>query len=301
MNNKVVIIGSGNVGMAYAYATLNQKTKVDELVLIDSISKKALGNAMDLNHAAAFAPSKVVIKAGDYKDCKDAKIVILTAGANQSTNQSRLDLINKNSKILKEIIENVVNSGFSGIFLVATNPVDIMTYLTRKYSRFPSSKVIGSGTTLDTARLKFLLSQKIKINSKNIHAYIIGEHGDSEFALWSNAEAGVIPIRKLINKNDLDIIENEVRSTAYKIIEYKGATCYGIGMCLVRIVNSILSDEGTILTVSSPVEDIYIGMPSVINKDGIKGVMRINLNSEELQKFENSKKVIREAIKSMEE
>lgn len=301
MNNKVVIIGSGNVGMAYAYATLNQKTKVDELILIDSIPKKALGNAMDLNHAAAFAPSKVVIKAGDYNDCKHAKIVILTAGSNQSTNQSRLDLINKNSKILKEIIKNVVNSGFNGIFLVATNPVDIMTYLTRKYSRFPSSKVIGSGTTLDTARLKFLLSQKIKINSKNIHAYIIGEHGDSEFALWSNAEAGVIPIMKLINKNDLDKIENEVKSSAYKIIEYKGATCYGIGMCLVRIVNSILSDEGTILTVSSPVEDIYIGMPSVINKDGIKGVMRINLNSEELEKFENSKRVIREAIKSMEE
>lgn len=301
MNNKVVVIGCGNVGMAYAYATLNQKTKVDELVLIDNSPKRALGNAMDLNHGASFAPSRVVIKAGDYSDCKDAKIVVLASGARQKPDQSRLDLIKENSKILKSIVENVVASGFKGIFLVVTNPVDIMTYVTRKYSNFPSSKVIGSGTTLDTARLRYLLSQKIEINSKNIHAYVIGEHGDSEFALWSNAKAGVIPIKQLINKNDLDIIENEVKSSAYKIIEYKASTSYGIGMCLVRIVNSILSDEGTILTVSSPVEDIYIGMPSVINKDGIKGVMRINLNDEELRKFEHSKRVIREAIKSMED
>lgn len=299
--NRVVVIGCGNVGIAYSYALINQKTKVDEIVLIDSDSKKTLGNALDLSHGSSFAPSKITIKAGDYSDCKDAKIVVIAAGASQGVGESRLDLINKNTKIFKEIIKNIVESGFKGIFLVATNPVDIMTYITRKYSNFPSNKVIGSGTTLDTARLRYLLSKKIGINSKNIHAYVIGEHGDSEFVLWSNAEAGVIPIRQIVPKKDLDILENEVKSSAYKIIEYKGSTSYGIGMCLVRITNSILSDEGSVLTVSSPVEDIYIGMPSVINKEGIKGVMRINLNDEELGKLENSKKIIRDAIKSMED
>ena len=299
--NRVVIIGCGNVGMAYSYALLNQKTKVDEIVLIDNNSKKALGNALDLNHGASFAPSKINIKAGDYSDCKDAKIVVITAGANQKVGETRLDLVNKNSSIFKSIVTDVVKSGFKGIFIIATNPVDIMTYVTRKYSNFPSNKVIGTGTTLDTARLRYLLSKKVGINPKNIHAYIIGEHGDSEFALWSGAEAGVIPIKTLVPRKDLDIIEKEVRASAYKIIEYKGATCYGIGMCLVRITNSILSDEGSVLTVSSPVEDIYMGMPSVINKDGIKGVMRINLNDEEIEKLQKSKMIIRDTIKSLEE
>lgn len=301
MNNKVVIVGAGNVGMAYAYATLNQKTKVDELILIDKDTKKALGNAMDLNHAAVFAPSKIKIKAGTYDDCKDASIVVICAGANQEKGESRLDLINKNKEVFKEVVQNIVSSGFNGIFLIATNPVDIMTYITRKYSHFESNRVIGSGTVLDTARLKYLLSTKIGINSKNIHAYVIGEHGDSEFVLYSGAEAGVVKINKLINKNDLDIIENEVRNSAYKIIEYKGATCFGIGNALVRIVNSILSDEGSILTVSSPVDDIYIGMPSVINKDGIKGVMRVNMTEEELKKFENSKNILKNIINNMED
>lgn len=301
MNNKVVIVGVGNVGLAYAYATLNQKTKVDELVLIDKDTKKALGNAMDLNHAAVFAPSKIKIKAGTYDDCKDAKIVVIAAGANQEKGESRLDLIAKNKEVLKDVIKNIVSSGFNGIFLIATNPVDIMTYITRKYSHFPSNRVIGSGTVLDTARLKYLLSTKIGINSKNIHAYVIGEHGDSEFVLYSGAEAGVVKINKLINKNDLDIIEDEVRNSAYKIIEYKGVTCYGIGNALALIVNAILSDEGSILTVSSPIDDIYIGMPSVINKDGIKGVMRLNMTEEELKKFENSKNILKNIVNNMED
>ena len=301
MNNKVVIVGTGNVGMAYAYATLNQKTKVDELVLIDKDTKKTIGNAMDLNHAAVFAPSKITIKAGSYSDCRDASIVVIAAGANQEKGESRLDLINKNKEVFKEVVSEIVSSGFNGIFLIATNPVDIMTYITRKYSHFPSNKVIGSGTVLDSARLKYLLSTKIGINSKNIHAYVIGEHGDSEFVLYSSAEAGVVKINKLINTTDLDIIENEVRNSAYKIIEYKGATCYGIGNALVRIVNSILSNEGSILTVSSPIDDIYIGMPSVINKDGIKGVMRVNMTEEELKKFENSKNILKNIINNMED
>ncbi len=299
--NKVVVIGCGNVGIAYSYALLNQNNNIDEIVLIDKNTQKALGNALDLSHGSSFAPSKTIVKAGEYSDCKNAKIVVIAAGDNQKNGETRLNLINKNSKIVKEIVKNVIDSGFKGIFLVATNPVDIMTYITRKYSNFPSNKVIGTGTTLDTSRLRFLLSKKIGINPKNIHAYVVGEHGDSEFVLWSSAEVGVIPIKKIVSSNDLNIIENEVKSAAYNIIKYKGETSYGIGMCLVGITDSILSDEETVLTVSSPVEDIYIGMPAVINKDGIKGVMRINLNDEELKKLENSKKIIKDAIKNMED
>lgn len=299
--NRIVVVGTGNVGLAYSYALLNQKTKVDELILIDKDEKKAFGNAMDLSHGSLFAPSKVLIRKGDYSDCKDAKIVVISAGVNQEKGENRLNLINKNGKIVKEIVLNTVSSGFNGIFLVATNPVDIMTYVTRKYSNFKSNKVIGSGTVLDTARLRYLLSEKVQVNTKNIHAYIIGEHGDSEFVIWSKAEAGVVPIRQIISKKDLNIIENEVKTLAYRIIDYKGETSYGIGMSLVRITNSILSDEESVLTVSAPVEDIYIGMPSVINKDGIKGVMRISLDSEEMKKYENSKDIIKSAIRNMED
>lgn len=299
--NKIVVVGTGNVGLAYAYALLNQKTKVDELILIDKDERKATGNAMDLSHGAIFSSSKVIIEKGDYSACRDAKIVVISAGVNQEKGETRLDLINKNSKIVKEIVLNVISSGFNGIFLVATNPVDIMTYVTRKYSNFKSSKVIGSGTVLDTARLKYLLSKKIQVNANNIHAYVIGEHGDSEFVLWSKAEAGIVPINQIISKANLNVIEDEVKSLAYRIINFKDETSYGIGMALVRITNSILSDEESVLTVSSPVEDIYIGMPSVINKDGIKGVMRISLSSDEMIKYENSKNIIRDVIRNMED
>lgn len=298
---KVVIIGCGNVGMAYAYALINQKTKVDKIVLIDLDRNKALGEAMDLSHGATFSSSKIAIKAGDYSDCKDAKIVVIAAGAKQEKNEKRLDLINKNTKIFKSIVASVVNSGFEGIFLVASNPVDIMSYVVRKYSNFSSNRVIGSGTILDTARLKFLLSNKLQISSSNIHSYVIGEHGDSEFVIWSKSNAGIVPISHIVSKSDMQIIEDEVKSSAYKIINYKGETSYGIGMCLVRITNSILNDEGAVLAVSAPVEEIYIGMPSVINKDGIKGVMKIALNKEEQEKLEMSKEVIRTAIRNMED
>ena len=181
MKNKVVLIGCGNVGMSYAYALLNQRTYVNELVLIDLDMKRVEGEVMDLNHCLAFAPSKIDIKAGDYKDCKEASIVVIAAGANQKIGETRMDLINKNSAIFKDIVTKVVDSGFNGIFIVATNPLDVMTYLTYKYSKFPHQKVIGSGTILDTARLRYLIAEKIKINPKNVHAYVIGEHGDSEF------------------------------------------------------------------------------------------------------------------------
>ena len=302
MNNKVVIIGCGNVGMSYAYALLNQRTYVNELALIDLNQDRITGEVMDLNHCLAFAPSKINIKVGDYSDCKDAKIVVIAAGANQNPGETRMDLINKNSKIFKTIIDNVMKSGFNGIFLIATNPLDVMTYITYKYSNLPSNKIIGSGTSLDTARLRFLVSDKLKMSPKNVHAYVIGEHGDSEFIPWSNANIGLQKITDYLNTEEMNNIENEVRNAAYEIINKKGATYYGIGMCLVRITNAILGDENAIITVSTydKDNDVYIGLPSIINKDGIKDRIYVELNKEETEKLQNSIDTIKNAINKLE-
>lgn len=298
--NKVVIIGCGNVGMSYAYALLNQSTSVNELVLIDLNQERIIGEAMDLNHCLAFAPSKIDIKAGNYSDCKDAKIVVIAAGANQNPGETRMDLINKNSKIFKSIVESVMESGFNGIFLVATNPLDVMTYLTYKYSKLDPSRVIGSGTSLDTSRLRYILGEKLSMNPKNMHAYVIGEHGDSEFVLWSKALVGTENINKFISTEEMSSIEYDVRNAAYEIINRKGATYYGIGMCLVRITNAILNNENSIITVSSydKDNDIYIGLPTVINSDGAKK-MYIELDKDETIKLQNSVDVIKGAINNL--
>lgn len=303
MNNKVVLIGCGNVGMSYAYALLNQRTYVNELVLIDLDKNRVEGEVMDLNHCLAFAPSKLSIKSGKYTDCKNAKIVVIAAGANQKVGETRMDLIRKNSAIFKSIVSSVMNSGFDGIFLVATNPLDVMTYLTYKYSNLPANKVIGSGTILDTARLRYLVGEKLNINPKNVHAYVIGEHGDSEFVPWSNANIGLQNIKTYLKDAELDEIYLEVKNAAYEIIKRKGATYYGIGMCLVKITNSILGDENNIITVSSydKTNDVYVGLPSVINKNGISSRVYIELNEDETNKLQNSIDVIKEAIKSLEE
>ena len=298
MKNKVVLIGCGNVGMSYAYALLNQRTYVNELVLIDLDMKRVEGEVMDLNHCLAFAPSKIDIKAGDYKDCKEASIVVIAAGANQKIGETRMDLINKNSAIFKDIVTKVVDSGFNGIFIVATNPLDVMTYLTYKYSKFPHQKVIGSGTILDTARLRYLIAEKIKINPKNVHAYVIGEHGDSEFVPWSNANIGLQNISTYIDMEECEKIYKEVKNAAYEIIERKGATYYGIGMCLVKITNTILGDENNIITVSTydKVNDVYVGLPAVINKKGVSARVYVELNREETEKLQNSIDIIKDAI-----
>lgn len=298
MKNKVVIIGCGNVGMSYAYALLNQKTSVNELVLIDLNMERVIGEVMDLNHCLAFAPSKIDIKAGDYSDCKDADIVVIAAGANQNPGETRMDLINKNSKIFKDIVENVMSNGFNGIFLIATNPLDIMTYLTWKYSGLPTNKVIGSGTSLDTARLRYLIGDKLNINPKNVHAYVMGEHGDSEFVPWSNANVGLQSIGDFLNTDELDEIYKNVRDAAYEIINRKGATYYGIGMCLVRITNAILNNENSIITVSSYDSDnnIFIGGPTIINRNGSQERVYVKLTEEEADKLQKSVNVIKEAI-----
>lgn len=301
MTNKVVIIGCGNVGMSYAYCLLNQNTKVQELVLIDLNEKKVEGEAMDLNHCLPFGPSKIKIKAGNYDDCADATIICIAAGANQNPGETRMDLIHKNSKIFKDIVTKVMASGFNGIFLVATNPLDVMTYLTWKYSNLPAGQVVGSGTSLDTARLRYMLGEQLHVNPKNIHAYVVGEHGDSEFVPWNCATVGPEPLRNYLNDDILEKIHISVRDAAYEIINRKGATYYGIGMCLTRITNAILNNECSIITVSTlhKSSGIFIGQPAILNKSGVKGIAKLSLTYDEQEKFEHSINVIKEAIDSL--
>ena len=300
-NKKVVIIGCGNVGMSYAYALLNQRTYVNELALIDLNQERVEGEVMDLNHCLAFSPSKMKIKAGTYKDCRDANLIVIAAGVNQKPGETRLDLLKKNAAIFKDIIDKVMQEFFNGVFLIATNPVDIMTYLTQKYSNLPKNKVIGSGTTLDTARLRFLIGHKLEVSPSNVHGYVIGEHGDSEFIPWSDVNLALQPITDFLTKEDMDMIQEEVKTAAYKIINAKGATYYGIGMCLVRITNAILGDENTVMVVSTYDynNNIYIGLPSVINKNGADRKINFNLNKEEEKKLEYSINVLKEAIKEL--
>lgn len=301
MNNKVVIIGCGNVGMSYAYALLNQRTYVNKLILIDINKEKIEGEVMDLNHCLPYAPSKISINVGDYEDCSDAKIVVIAAGANQKPGESRTDLIHKNSEIFKDIIDNVMKSGFNGIFVVATNPLDVMTYLTYKYSNLPASRVIGTGTSLDTARLRLMIGKKLCINSKDIQAYVIGEHGDSEFIPWSNATISLQNISEFITDYEMKQIEYDVRNAAYEIINRKGATYYGIGMALVTITNAILGNENLIIALSVYDEenDVYIGMPAILNQNGVERRIYLNLNEEEAKKLQHSINVIKNNINNL--
>lgn len=302
-NKKVVIIGCGNVGMSYAYALLNQRTYVNELALIDLNQERVEGEVMDLNHCLAFSPSKMKIKVGTYGDCQDASLIVIAAGVNQKPGETRLELLKRNASIFQSIITEVMNNNFNGIFLVATNPVDIMTYLTQKYSGLPRKRVIGSGTTLDTARLRFLVGDKLKISPSNIHGYVIGEHGDSEFIPWSDVSVALQPIKDFITEQDMSEIQEEVKTAAYKIINAKGATYYGIGMCLVRITNALLGDENTVMVVSTYDEanDVYIGLPSVINKFGADRKINVELNEQETAKLVNSINVLKEAIRELNE
>ncbi len=307
---KVVLVGTGFVGMSYAYALLNQGG-CDELVLIDINKEKAEGEAMDLNHGLAFAPRDMKIYAGDYDSCQDADIVVVTAGAAQKEDETRLDLLNKNSKIIKSIVESVMKQNFDGILLITTNPVDIMTYVAYKTSNLEIRQVFGSGTSLDSARLRYLLSNYLNIHSKNIHAYIIGEHGDSEFPLWSNAYVSIKPLLDVINEHekfkyeDLEKIYVDVRDAAYKIIERKNSTYYGIGMALCHITKAIFNDSNMIIPVSSYVEKyydvdkLYIGMPAIINRQGIREVVKINMNTEAQEKFKKSATILQNLINDM--
>lgn len=296
---KIVLIGTGMVGMSYAYALLNQNL-CDELVLIDINKKRAEGEAMDLNHGVAFSGGNMEIYAGEYTDCCDADLVVLTAGLPQKEGQNRLDLLKENRKIFERILQSVLENGFHGIFLVATNPVDIMTRIVYEISDFPPEKVIGTGTALDTARLRYLLGEKFMIDPRNMHAYVMGEHGDSEFVPWSQAMMTTKPIFDLCGETEgchfqeLLELEEEVRMAAYKIIEAKKATYYGIGMAMARITKAIFGNEYSVLTVSAHLQGeygengIYIGIPCVVNRMGIQRIVELPLGSEEKQRLHSS-------------
>ena len=306
-NRKVVLIGTGFVGMSMAYSILNQGAGVNELVLIDIQKEKAEGEAMDLSHGIPYSKNDLKVKSGNYDECKDADIVVITAGANQKPGQTRLELSESNAKIMKDITLKVVSSGFKGIFLIATNPVDIMTKIVQEVSGFNTSKVIGSGTVLDTARLRFLLGKYLGVSDKNVHAYIMGEHGDSSFVPWEHSYIGCKKILNVIkdnNKNvqDLDKIYVEVRDSAYEIIEKKKATYYGIGLGLVHIIQNILNDTNQILTVSAYLDgqygqnDIYIGVPCIINSNGVREILELKLDDKNQEKLDNSARILHEMM-----
>ena len=252
---KVVLVGTGFVGMSMAYSMLN-RGGVSELVLIDIDKDKTIGEQMDLSHGLPFAPQKMIIKAGDYDECKDAQIVVITAGIAQKPGQTRLELAKTNTKIMKSITQSIMASGFNGIIIVASNPVDLMTYVVAKVSGLPKNQVFGSGTVLDTARLRYIMSGYLKVSSKNIHAYIMGEHGDSSFVPWNHAYVGCKKVTDVMADNnhpmkDLEKIHEDVVNAAYEIIEKKKATYYGIGMALSKIVKSVIDNDNSILTVST--------------------------------------------------
>lgn len=305
---KISIIGAGFVGSTTAYA-LMMEGLASEIVIVDINKEKAEGEAMDLAHGAAFV-RPVEIRAGEYKDTKDSDIVIITAGAGPKLGETRLDLINKNYNIFKGIIPEVVKYNPNAILLVVSNPVDILTYITYKLSGFPSERVIGSGTVLDTSRFKYLLSQHFDIDARNIHTYIIGEHGDSEIATWSLTSISGMGLEQycstMCNKCDGSFkfrIQDDVKNAAYHVIEKKGATYYAVALAIRRIVEAIIRDENSILTVSSllkgeyGISNVYMGVPSIVGRNGVKRILDVDLSKEELEQLKDSAEVLKEGIK----
>ena len=306
IKQKVILVGDGAVGSSYAYALVLQGI-AEELGIIDIAREKTEGDALDLSHALAFnSPKKIY--AASYEDCADADIVCITAGAPQKPGETRLDLVHKNLRILKGIVEPIMASGFDGIFLVAANPVDILTYATMKFSGLPKERVIGSGTALDSARFRQAIAELVNVDARNVHGYILGEHGDTEFPVWSHANIGGLQIYEWVKQNpEVDeekMVEIffQVRDAAYEIIKKKGATFYGIGATLARITKAILNNEKAILPLSVYLEghygldDVYIGAPAVIGRNGIESVIEIPLAPAEQEKMEHSAKTLKAII-----
>ncbi len=310
-HQKIIVVGNGAVGSSYIFSLVTQNI-AQEIGIIDIDVNKAEGDALDLSHALAFTSPKKIY-AATYDDCKDADIVVITAGAAQKPGETRLDLVNKNLKIFKSIVDDIVASGFDGIFLIATNPVDILTYATWKFSGFPKHKVIGSGTSLDSARFRQTIAELVDVDARNVHGYILGEHGDTEFPVWSHANIAGLQIYEWVSdhpevdEEELVNIFFKVRDAAYTIIDKKGATFYGIAVALTRITKAILYDENAVLPLSVYLDgqyglnDIYIGAPAVINRQGISHVIELPLTDAEQEKFDLSaerlKQVLDEAFK----
>ncbi|APT93316.1 lactate dehydrogenase [Corynebacterium phocae] len=303
VGNKVVLIGAGDVGVAFAYALVNQGT-CDHLAIIDIDEKKLAGNVMDLNHGVVWAPSRTKVTRGTYADCEDAAMVVICAGAAQKPGETRLELVDKNMKIFKNIVDSVMGAGFDGIFLVASNPVDILTYAVWRYSGLEWNRVIGSGTVLDSARFRYMLGERYEVAPTSIHAYIIGEHGDTELPVLSSATVAGISMRKQLEKTpgleeDLEKIFEKTRDAAYEIIDAKGSTSYGIGMGLARITKAVIQNQDVALPVSALLhgeygqEDIYIGTPAIINRKGIRRVIELELSEHEAERFNHSADTLR--------
>jgi L-lactate dehydrogenase len=284
---------------------------VSEIVLIDVDKKRAEGEAMDLNHGVSFV-RPVRVWAGDYQDCQDADIVVITAGLAQKPGEPRLNLVTNNVEIFKQIIPKIKKHNRTGILLVATNPVDLMTYAALKLSGFPSNRVIGSGTILDTSRLRYVLGEHLTVDPRNVHAYIIGEHGDSEVPAWSLASVAGTRLKDYtavlgqeLDDAYLSNIVEQVKNAAYKIIELKGRTYYAIGLGLTRIVESIIRDENAILTISSllhdyyGVDDICLSVPTIVNRDGVREVLKLPLTDEEIREFQRSGSALKSVAKSL--
>ena len=305
-HQKVILIGDGAVGSSYAFALVTQNI-AQEVGIIDINTKKTEGDALDLTDALAWTSPKRIY-AANYDDCHDADLVVITAGAPQKPGETRLDLVHKNLKINREVVNSVVASGFDGIFLVAANPVDILTYSTWKFSGFPKERVLGSGTSLDSARFRQKIAEMVGVDARNVHAYILGEHGDSEFPVWSHANVGGLQIYEWVKSNpdvDEEAMVNlffSVRDAAYTIIDKKGATFYGIAVALARITRAILNDENAIFPVSAYLDDqygqsdIYIGAPAVVNAKGVKTVIEIPLSDSEQDRMNASAKELQAAL-----
>ena len=308
---KAAIIGCGFVGASSAFSLVH-KGLFSELVLIDANHAKAEGEAMDLSHGRPFT-SPMKIYAGSYDDISDCSLIIITAGANQKPGETRLDLVHKNVAIFKSIIPEITKRNFEGILLIVANPVDILTYAALKISGYPKERVLGSGTVLDSARFRYLLSEHLNVDSRSVHAYIIGEHGDSELAVWSSANVSGIGINDFCelrghyeHDEAMDRIYRTVRDSAYEIIERKGATYYGVAMAVSRIAESIIRNEHSVPPVSSLMEgeygltDLCISVPTIVSAKGAEQVLEIPLSQEEKEKLQKSaaelKKVLDSAI-----
>ncbi len=308
--SRVAIIGTGFVGASFAYA-LTQTGLVSEIVLIDLNRKKAEGEAMDINHGIEFV-NPVKVWAGDYSDTAAADVIVITAGANQKPGETRLDLGLKNAAITKSICAEIVKNTNNAIIVMAANPVDILTYVAIKETGFPAKRVFGSGTLLDTARFRYLLGEHLEVDPRSVHAYIIGEHGDSELPVWSKATVGGVPINRFCHKHSPDIckaklqsIFEQVKNAAYEIIERKGATYYAIGWGLKRIIEAVLMDQKSVLTVSTllneynGISDVCLGVPAVVGRNGVERVVELELSDNELTKLRESALVLNEVQKSV--
>lgn len=307
-SRKVAVIGCGFVGSSSAFA-LMQSGLFSEMVLIDADTKRAEGEAMDISHGISFA-RPMQIYAGNYDDITDAAIIVITAGANQKPDETRLDLIKKNAAIMKSIVGEIKKRDFGGILLIVSNPVDILTLIALKESGYPSNRVIGSGTVLDTGRFKYLLGEHLDVDSRSVHAFIIGEHGDSELAAWSNARIGGLKVNDFCelrghfnHEQSMKKIFETVRNSAYEIIERKHATYYGIAMAVKRICEAIVRNEKSILPVSSlmtgeyGLNDVVLSIPAVVDETGVQKVIPIELNDEELTKLKDSANILKDIAK----